>query len=515
VALRRFLTVLRRRLRIVVAVFLLCVVGTTIATSLATRTYTATAGVYFTVRTAESVSALAEGATFSQAQLASFATLAVTPTVLEPVAEKLGLPGGAGALSDQVAVTALSGTTVLDLSVTDTDPRQAARIANAVAAQVITVVQDLAPRNPTSQDSSIKATVVTPATVPGSASAPNSTLDLTAAVVLGLGLGILLAFAREAMDTRVRTAEDLTQLTTRPLLGSLAVSGRHEGLVVVAAPHSPQAEAYRQLRTNLQFLQVGGAASDDPAGGRVLTVSSSVAGEGKSTTAANLAVALAETSARVLLVDADLRRPALAGLLGLEGAAGLTTILLGQAERGDVVQEWGTAGLQVLPSGPLPPNPTELLGSPAMGRLLEELRAEYDYVVLDSAPLLPVADGAVLAAQADGTVLLANVTKVRRHQVTEALGTLGRVDATVLGLVLNQVPRDEHAYGYAPEDAEPPAGTPKARLVGRLAGRTAARTAVKSALQAPGKTAGKPSGEGSRPEPSRPVRPAVPVARGR
>jgi capsular exopolysaccharide synthesis family protein len=512
VALRKFLTVLRRRLRIVVAVFLLCVVGTTIATSLATRTYTATAGVYFTVRTAESVSALAEGATFSQAQLASFATLAVTPTVLEPVAEKLGLPGGAGALSDQLAVTALSGTTVLDLSVTDTDPRQAARIANAVAAQVITVVQDLAPRNPASQDSSIKATVVTPATVPHSASAPNSTLDLTAAVVLGLGLGVLLAFAREAMDTRVRTAEDLAQLTTRPLLGSLAVSGRHEGLVVVAAPHSPQAEAYRQLRTNLQFLQVGGAAADDAPGGRVLTVSSSVAGEGKSTTAANLAVALAETSARVLLVDADLRRPALAGLLGLEGAAGLTTVLLGQAERGDVVQEWGTAGLQVLPSGPLPPNPTELLGSPAMGRLLEELRAEYDYVVLDSAPLLPVADGAVLAAQADGTVLLANVTRVRRHQVTEALGTLGRVDATVLGLVLNQVPRDEHTYGYAAEDAQPPAGTPTARFGRR---RTAAKSAAKSALQAPGKAAGEPSGEGSRPEPSRPVRPAVPVARGR
>jgi capsular exopolysaccharide synthesis family protein len=281
---------------------------------------------------------------------------------------------------------------------------------------------------------------------------------------------------------------------------------------VVAAPHSPQAEAYRQLRTNLQFLQVGGAAADDAPGGRVLTVSSSVAGEGKSTTAANLAVALAETSARVLLVDADLRRPALAGFLGLEGAVGLTTVLLGQAERGDVVQEWGTAGLQVLPSGPLPPNPTELLGSPAMRRLLDELRAEYDYVVLDSAPLLPVADGAVLAAQVDGTVLLANVTKVRRHQVTEALTTLGRVDAPVLGLVLNQVPRDEHTYGYAAEDAEPPAGTPTGRRGGR---KTAARSATKSALQAPGKTPATTPGTGLRPDPSQSPRPAVPVARGR
>lgn len=470
-AFRSFLTMLRRRFRIVVAVFLLSVIGTGVATSVASRSYTATAGVYFTVRTAESVDALAQGATFSQAQMASFATLAVTPKVLQPVADQLHLAGGAGALSGAVAVNVVSGTTVLDLSVKDRDPQQAARIANAVATQVSSVVEELAPENPAQQQSSVKATVVTPASVPGSASSPDVVLDMTAAVVLGLAFGILLAMGREALDTRVRDAAGLAQVTTRPLLGTLAaLPARRRELVMAGDPHSPEAEAYRQLRTSLQFLSVAGAPEGARTGGgaRVLSVSSSLAAEGKSTTAANLAIALAETSARVLLVDADLRRPALAGLLGLEGAAGLTTVLLGRAQLGDVVQDWGTAGLQVLTSGPLPPNPTELVGSAAMRRLLQQLREEYHYVVLDSPPLLPVADGAVLAAGVDGTLLLANVRKVRRHQLSEALQALGRVDATVLGVVLNQVPREQRAYGYTASDG-PVAGAPATEVRAQLA----------------------------------------------
>jgi len=469
VTLHKFLAALRRRKFLIAAVLLLSLLGAGVGSALATRTYTSTAGLYFSVRTVGGVDDLAVAATFSQAQLASYATLATTPEVLRPVADRLDIDGGVDALAGQVSVTALDGTVVLDVAVTDTDPARAARIANAVADQVIRVVEDLSPATAESDQSAVEVTVVTPAAVPTSPSSPNVLLNMAAGAVLGLGLGVLLALAREALDTRVRAAEDVAELTRRPVLGSLATEPRRSrGVLMETAPHSPQAEAYRQLRTNLQFLDVGGRREEADGGHRVLTVSSSLAAEGKSTVAVNLAVALAETSARVLLVDADLRRPSVAKVLGLEGAAGLTTVLLGQAEVADVVQDWGTAGLQVLTSGPLPPNPSELLGSVGMRRLIAELRTDYDYVILDSAPLLPVADSAVLAGLVDGTLLLVNVTRVRRHQLAESLRNLAQVEAPVLGVVLNQVPRDERSYGYWAEDkaVEAP-GRPARRAPGR------------------------------------------------
>src|SRR4051794_14171798 len=468
--LHKFLTALRRRKWWVAAILLLSLAGAGVSSMMAERMYTATAGVYFSVRSVNGVDGLSSSATFSRDQLATYTTLATTPQVLDPVAERLGISGGAQQLAGQLRVTALDGTVVLDIAATDPNPVRSARIANAVAAELITVVEDLSPSFTTTNQSAVEATVVAPATSPTSPSSPKVSLNLAAGVVLGLGLGILVALGREALDTRVRGAEDVADLTRLPVLGSLATEpGRRRGVLMEAAPRSPQAEAYRQLRTNLQFLDVGDRRDGTEGRHRVLAVSSSLAAEGKSTAAVNLAVALAETSARVLLVDADLRRPSLATVLGLEGAAGLTTVLLDRAEPDDIVQDWGTAGLHVLTSGPLPPNPSELLGSPRMRHLIAELRTDYDYVVLDSAPLLPVTDSAVLAGLVDGVLLLANVTRVRRHQLAESLRNLERVDAPVLGVVLNQVARNEGSYGYtADEDAVQPAGAdtpPAARAV--------------------------------------------------
>jgi capsular exopolysaccharide synthesis family protein len=192
---------------------------------------------------------------------------------------------------------------------------------------------------------------------------------------------------------------------------------------------------------------------------RTLLVTSSIANEGKSTIAANIAATLAETGARVLLVDTDLRRPSVAPLLGIEGAAGLTTVLLGRAAVSDVVQDWGSAGLEVLTAGTVPPNPSELLGSPAMRRLMQSLRQEYDYVVLDAPPLLPVADAAILSHVVDGTMVVANVRRARRRELRESLQNLEAVHARTLGLVLNQVRQDESVYAYEGS------GEPSPRLV--------------------------------------------------
>jgi polysaccharide biosynthesis transport protein len=235
-------------------------------------------------------------------------------------------------------------------------------------------------------------------------------------------------------------------------------------LTVADAPGSPQAEQFRQLRTNLEFLRV----ADEQAGAAsVVAVTSATAAEGKSTVASNLATALAETGARVLLVDADLRRPSVADVLGLEGGVGLTTVLAGQADVDDVVQEWGSAGLRVLPSGAVPPNPAELLGSPAMRRLIAELRARYDHVVVDTTPVLPVADASVLSRLVDGLVVVANARRVRRRQLIQGLGDLAQVSARVLGVVLNQVRRDEESYSYGPRAGAAPAAEAPARVAAR------------------------------------------------
>jgi capsular exopolysaccharide synthesis family protein len=250
----------------------------------------------------------------------------------------------------------------------------------------------------------------------------------------------------------VRTAEDLASVTTLPLLASLDTAPSGTGaraLVVNAAPQSNRAEAFRALRTSVQFLA-------QPDRTLSLLVTSARPGDGKSTVAANLALALAESGLRVALVDADLRRPSVADTFDLEGAAGLTTVLIGQAGLDDVLQEWGSAGLHVLTSGPLPPNPSELLASPAMAAVLAELEAAHDVVVVDTAPLLPVTDGVVLSRVVSGTLVVGHARRTRRAVLREALTLLQRVDARVVGVVLSHVrQRDEDTYGYGAAEGPP------------------------------------------------------------
>jgi len=198
----------------------------------------------------------------------------------------------------------------------------------------------------------------------------------------------------------------------------------------------------------LQFIDV----ADRP---KSIVITSSVPAEGKSTIALNLAVSLADTGARVILVDADLRRPSMAEYVGIEGNVGLTTVLIGRADVADVVQPLGTTTLDLLPSGRIPPNPSELLGSPAMAGLLDRLTASYDMVLLDSPPLLPVTDAAVLAKMAGGALVVVGADRIHRPQLVESLGSLQTAGAHILGIVLNKTDRREagtYSYesGYAP-----------------------------------------------------------------
>jgi len=182
-------------------------------------------------------------------------------------------------------------------------------------------------------------------------------------------------------------------------------------------------------------------------------VTSSLPGEGKTTTAVNMAVTMAVGAHSVVLVECDLRRPMVAKRLGIDGAVGTTSVLVGRVKLEDALQTYGETGLQVLACGPIPPNPSELLQSRAMDALLADLREQFDIVVIDAPPLLPVTDAAILAAMSDGAIVVTRHGRTTRDQLTHAIERLDAVDAKTLGVVLNLTRGkdggDAYAYSYS------------------------------------------------------------------
>ncbi|MCZ4541785.1 polysaccharide biosynthesis tyrosine autokinase [Dietzia maris] len=267
-------------------------------------------------------------------------------------------------------------------------------------------------------------------------------------LVLGLLAGIGIALLINAFDRRVKSAEQLESIAGKPVVGSIPFRKAEdkekgaEHIVPFREGHSPAAESFRRLRTNLQFLNV-----DNPP--RVFVLTSSVATEGKSETAINLSLALAESGNRVLLIEADLRRPLVVSYMSMPDKVGLTNILSGQAEFADVVQETRHDGVDLLACGPLPPNPSELLASDMARHLIDELRSKYDYVIIDSPPLLPVTDGALLARITDGALLVVRSHRTTADQVVQAVDNLAKADATLLGIVtVANKPAKKGSAGY-------------------------------------------------------------------
>jgi capsular exopolysaccharide synthesis family protein len=297
------------------------------------------------------------------------------------------------------------------------------------------------------------------ALVPERPISPSPLKNLVLAGAFGLLLGVGLAMGLEALDTKVRTEDDAASLSGGvPVLGTIpriraAGHARRNGadgvlasrLVTQSDPRSPVSEAYRTLRTNLTFAGLNGAP-------QVLVVTSAMPGDGKSTSAANLAVTLAQQGTPTLLVDADLRKGLLHHMLGARKDPGLTHVLLGRALLDEAVQQLpaGEDGvsLSFLPAGVFPPNPAELLGSPRMRELLAELRGRYGVIVLDAPPLMHVTDAAVLGGMADSTLLIARAGSTEKEALRHAAGRLELLRAPVGGVVLNDLDVDRAGYGY-------------------------------------------------------------------
>ncbi len=294
------------------------------------------------------------------------------------------------------------------------------------------------------------AQVLTEAVPPASPVSPEPTRNAITSVVLGLMAGVGLAFAREYLDESIRTVEDLDRLGGGRVatLGVIPAGGDDVGSLVGAAGGddgaSLSAEAYRALRTSVRFAGLERRV-------KVLQVTSSTVGEGKTTTVGNLAHAFSQAGQRIVVVCCDLRRPQVHELFDEEQSPGLSDVLLEEATLSEALRRT-SSGLYLLPAGTRPPNPSELLGSDRAQQVIAALAEEFDLVLLDSTPVLPVTDAIVVSRLADSTLVVAQARQTRRHHVSQTLALLRQVDAPVLGFVLNRVPtrgRGAYAYPYA------------------------------------------------------------------
>ncbi|WP_051865184.1 polysaccharide biosynthesis tyrosine autokinase [Streptosporangium roseum] len=399
-----------------------------------------------------SLSTAYQAGVLSAQRVKSYANLLTSRRVVSQITGKEDVER----LQSNITAEAIPDTVLLRATVTDTDAARAARLANALGATFTQLIGQLERPTPKSR-ATIKVTVVDQADVPKEPVSPRPLVNLALAVVIGLSVGIGSLVLRDYLDTTIKTSEVLQDATKSSILGIIGYerAARRHPLIVRNDGRSSRSEAFRSLRTNLQFIGV----DRQP---KSLVVTSCLPGEGKSSISANLAITLAQAGWRVILVDGDFRRPSIPGYLGIEGGMGLTDVLIGTAELRNVTQLWGEANLHVLPSGRIPPNPSELLGSHGMRQVLAQLTEIYDMVIIDAPPMLPVADAATLAAICDGTLLVARYGKTRREHLVRAVALLSSVNARVVGTVLNFAPaKNSHYYGYGYEsDAEVKVKTP-------------------------------------------------------
>lgn len=443
VDLRGFLEALSRRWLSVVVLTAVGLCAGLALTALSPPQYTATSQIFVATRATTDVTELNQGSAFTQARVQSYADIIATARVADPVVRELGLKTSGTRLAKRIHASARPGTVLIDITVTDTSPVRAASVANAVAEEAGRLIVNL--ETPPGQSAAPVHIGVTRSAVPATSPvSPRPLLNAAVGLFGGLLAGLAWVLLRHTLDTTLRTDEEVTDATGIPVLGSVPFdkAAPEAPLAVGDQAVSARAEAIRLIRTNLQFAQVDKRPE-------VIVVTSSLPGEGKTNTAANLALSLAQAGHSTCLVDADLRNPCVAKTFGLVQSAGLTSVLIGAATVTDVLQWTGDNSLAVLTSGPIPPNPAEILASERMREVCQDIAGAFDIVIVDTAPLLPVADTLGLAPLVDGAILVVRAGKTPVERVRAAADALRAVGAPVLGGVLSMTePQNSRSYGY-------------------------------------------------------------------
>jgi succinoglycan biosynthesis transport protein ExoP len=408
-----------------------------------TPLYSSSTQLFVSTTGTEDTSTAYQGNLLSQQRVTSYVELLSGNQLAQRVIDVLGLQESPARLRAGISAGAVPDTVLLNVTVTRSSPEEARDIARAVGEEFATMVATLETPD-RGASSPVKVTVTDAPQVSASPVSPQPARTVSLGAFLGLILGLGAAVFRERLDNTVKSPADVTNLTGIAVVGAfIECEGVAEGnLVDDNDAYSETAEAYRQLRTSLQFVDV-----DDPA--RTIVVTSSLPGEGKTTVAVNLALVLAQSGARVTLIEADLRRPRVTRTLGMVSGAGLSNVLAGEATFEQLVQPYQDGRLAVLAAGPVPPYPSEMLGSKQMHILLEQAARCSDYVIIDAPPLLPVTDAAVLSVAADAALIVARHGVTTRAQLTQAVSHLQRIEAKILGVVLNRIPaKAASGYGY-------------------------------------------------------------------
>lgn len=394
------------------------------------------------------VATLLNGGSLAQQRVASYVAVATSTPLAEAVAADLGPGESAATVASGISASVRPGTAVMDVTVQDTSAERAHAVAASIGRVFEDVVRDLeeGAGGASSTRSKVGVSVLRLEPEPDAPFTPRPQVNLLLGGTAGLLAGLLSALAAQALDRRFSQDDDVATLVGAPALARIprARQGTAEWDADAGA-RTPRAEALRRARTNLRFVGVDGRPS-------TIVITSARPGEGKTSVATGLARVLADGGQRVVLIDADLRKPSVADAFDLDPSVGLTDCLTGDVRFGDALQQSPGGGPLVLPVGRKPPNPSELLATARMRAVLQEASGRADVVIIDTPPVLPFADAAVVASYCDGVIIVARHRRVLRDEVVAAAEAVRTAGGTVIGAVSNgvRVGRSK-AYGYGYE----------------------------------------------------------------
>lgn len=448
-----------------VVTFLVVVAGVVAYTFMTPKQYTAEAQLFAAYATSadpsgtsSEISQMQTGGTYIASQIKSYPTLAKTETVLSPALKALGNDDlTMDQLAGMITITNPDDTYVIELSAVSRDPQQAADTANAVADSLSKVVSGSLYGT---HQSPVRLSVIQKADVPAGASSPKVKLNLAVGIVAGLVLGVVAALLRDILSRRIRDTDDLQSVAgDANVMGLIPQDDKLSETkpIVITSPDSTIAEEFRRIRTNLSFTT-----STTEGNSRLFVITSAGPSEGKTTLAVNIAAALAENDARVLLIDADLRHPSVADRMGVQGSVGLAHVLSRQASVKDAVQRYWKPNFHVLPAGPRLQNASVLLNSDIMKALINQALRQYDYVIIDTSPMSIANDAAVFGKISGGVMMVVSKDIAFKRSLSEILRQFATLNVPVLGFVFNRADvrkrrgGDYYYYYYAEDDASNP-----------------------------------------------------------